>query len=272
MCKYDIIKIYDDEIFKNAEYPDIIPGRYIISNYGRMFFTETLSPKKFFLDKDGYRRTSITIIKDGKSKAINVGIHRLVAYTFLNKNKNTNVVNHIDGRKCNNYYKNLEWTTPLENTRHAIRTGLQCNSGPNCPSAIYSEETVRKICKMLEDGFDASEIYKYFKNDDIIKDKAFYMLIFSIKSGTRHRTISKEYNIPRKVASKQHPKFTQKEIDKISELIDKGYRNIEIVHEFTNETSKMKTGKRYYDKIQEIRKRKAHRLSKPVTSSNITLC
>ena len=34
--------------------------------------------------------------------------------------KNKIQVNHIDKNRSNNYYKNLEWTTPQENTAHAL--------------------------------------------------------------------------------------------------------------------------------------------------------
>jgi hypothetical protein len=44
-------------------------------------------------------------------------VHRLVALTYVDNpdpEKNT-VVNHIDGDKLNNHYKNLEWTTQKDN-------------------------------------------------------------------------------------------------------------------------------------------------------------
>lgn len=53
-------------------------------------------------------------------------IHRLVADLFV-YNDDPSVktqVNHIDGNKQNNRADNLEWVSPLENTRHAIATGL----------------------------------------------------------------------------------------------------------------------------------------------------
>lgn len=251
---YKRFKLYPDEKFKFLIYPGVDRHRYVISNYGRIFSVISLREKKVHSDKDGYLRTSI-IFKTGR-KNRSVGVHRLVAYTFIkNHPEICNLVNHKDGNKTNNFYKNLEWTTPKGNTRHAIRTGLQINSGPNCPSAIYSENIVRKICKLLEDGYDVSEIYKFFiPEDKTIKNKAFYALIFSIKSGKRHKEISKEYNIPENVISKQRKKFTKEEIDKITLMMDKGYTTSEIIKEFGGKTTKTQPGKRIFDKIQHIKK------------------
>ena len=52
-------------------------------------------------------------------------VHRLVAEAFCNRFHDKNEVNHIDGDKLNNDYKNLEWCNRSENIAHAFRTGLK---------------------------------------------------------------------------------------------------------------------------------------------------
>ena len=260
MSKKDLLKVFyekfkehDDEKFKFLKYPDVNKYKYVISNYGRLFTFVKMKEKKTHLDKDGYLRTSIT--RENK-KSTNVFMHRLVAFTFVTDHPNDcNLVNHKDGKKQNNYYKNLEWVTPKGNTHHAIINGLQINSGPNCPSAVYSEDTVHKICKLLEDGKDVSEIYKLFlPNHKTIIDKSFYALIFSIKSGKRYTIISKNYNIPKNVESKQKPKFIQEEVDTITDMVRNDKTTKEIIHFFGGTTTKTYPGKRIYDKIQYIKK------------------
>lgn len=55
-------------------------------------------------------------------------VHRLVALAFVSRPAGMNTVDHIDGRTHNNRASNLEWTTSVENTKRAWRTGLMKNS------------------------------------------------------------------------------------------------------------------------------------------------
>lgn len=75
---------------------------------------------KNHLKKTGY--LYVTLCKDGIKKYFRV--HRIVATAFLKMNSGKNQVNHINGIKADNRVKNLEWCTPLENTRHAIDGGF----------------------------------------------------------------------------------------------------------------------------------------------------
>jgi hypothetical protein len=77
----------------------------------------------------------ISLIKDGKHKVFR--IHRLVAEHFIGEQPTPDhQINHIDGDKANNNVGNLEWVLPVENTQHAIKTGLRKNP---------TQETKRKI-------------------------------------------------------------------------------------------------------------------------------
>lgn len=52
-------------------------------------------------------------------------LHRLVASNFLENPENKPLVNHKDNIKNNNKVSNLEWSTYLENNRHAVDIGAK---------------------------------------------------------------------------------------------------------------------------------------------------
>lgn len=115
-----------EEVWKTCKE---LPSYYLVSNFGNVKslerkFTQknnvviTIKGKdnlKSHFTKEGYKR--ITLINfEGKRQ--NFLIHRLVAITFIEKPINKDFVNHLDGNKENNIYKNLEWVTTLENEHH----------------------------------------------------------------------------------------------------------------------------------------------------------
>lgn len=69
----------------------------------------------------GYYKVDLSV----NGNRFSISIHRLVAQAFISNPKNKPTVNHKDGIKTNNYYKNLEWATYSENNKHAHETGLK---------------------------------------------------------------------------------------------------------------------------------------------------
>lgn len=92
---------------------------YAVSTEGRVKDTKR-NIFKYQRDNEGYRE--VELYKNGKRYRKRV--HRLVAEAFIPNPENKEDVNHIDGCKCNNCLKNLEWATRSENMLHAYRTGL----------------------------------------------------------------------------------------------------------------------------------------------------
>jgi hypothetical protein len=109
------------------------PG-YMISNYGRV-----MSMPKVINRTSGRKQTirqriigqqigtngypTVTLRINGVKKCLVV--HRLVAKCFVINDQRLPIINHIDGVKTNNYYKNLEWCTHTDNIVHAYKTGLR---------------------------------------------------------------------------------------------------------------------------------------------------
>jgi len=131
---------------------------YEISSYGRILslgkswntganiITTKRKIKKPNISK-GYYMT--TIFRNCKGKVVR--IHQLVATHFLDTIPNENV-NHEDGFKLNNCYKNLTWMTIQSNVTHAIKNGLVDNRGSNQTNSKLTESEVRRIREIAITG------------------------------------------------------------------------------------------------------------------------
>ena len=110
---------------------------------------------------NGYSR--ITFYGRSGKKLCRVRVHRVMARTFLGPCPKGKEVNHKDGDKSNDYYKNLEYVTRSENTQHAYDHGLHVSPmkgkfGELCPVSRMTENNVRKIKRLYTTG-------KYFQED-----------------------------------------------------------------------------------------------------------
>jgi len=123
---------------------------YQISNIG-----DIISKERVIYDENGIRLrvNKSKIIKPRIGKYLMVGlnknkrqshflIHRLVAIHFIENKENKPCVNHKDGNKFNNNYKNLEWCTQSENIKHAFENGLK---NPYWKDKKLSQETKDKM-------------------------------------------------------------------------------------------------------------------------------
>ena len=97
---------------------------FSISSCGKVYSKRTKKELSFGMSKTGYKTLS-TRIGGRKGVCKCFKIHRLVADAFVPKTSEERVfVNHIDGDKLNNDYRNLEWCTIAENNSHARMMGL----------------------------------------------------------------------------------------------------------------------------------------------------
>ena len=108
-------------------------------------------------------------------------IHQLVAMAFIPNPENKPQVNHIDGNKTNNHISNLEWSTNLENSKHARENGLM-------PHAVFTEEDVYLICQELTNGKSSTEISKTYGYP--------YDSVYQIRRGANWTHISSQFTFP----------------------------------------------------------------------------
>lgn len=109
---------------------NLIPGfmRYAINREGVVF--DTVRKKvlnNHFPKTDHYPTVSMLDVDKGTHRS--VAIHRLLAFTWIRRERPEMwMVNHKDGDKSNFKLSNLEWVTPQENNKHAVREGLDVDA------------------------------------------------------------------------------------------------------------------------------------------------
>lgn len=107
--------MYIEKWLPIEDYPN-----YEVSSLGNIRNTRTGNLMRPWTMQNGYQAISLRNEYGRK----NFYVHRLVADAFYDGDHDNFEINHIDGRKNNNFIGNLEWCTHSENTRHAIRNGL----------------------------------------------------------------------------------------------------------------------------------------------------
>ena len=198
-------QIADDEEFKfieNTVVENVIPRRYLISNYGRIydtfserFVSEVYDKKGLKHDGNpkGYPICSIKYRDDNDIiQSKKVILSRAVAITFDPRDNYKELeVNHLDGNHGHNTMApsdtNLEWSTREENKKHARENKLYATC-EHAPSAIMTNEQVESICKMILDGKTNKEISEFtgFNPD----------LISNIRNQQSYKEITTKYDMP----------------------------------------------------------------------------
>lgn len=133
---------------------------YFVFENGKIYSSRTNHFLSTHLDKYGYEKVRLVSL-DGRHT---YSVHRLVLENFYPvDNMEELQVNHIDGNKLNNNLKNLEWTTPSENVKHAFSIGLKTQKGEANNMNKYSEETIKQVIKLLKNKkYSGAEIDRMF--------------------------------------------------------------------------------------------------------------
>ena len=168
--------------FKKIDYKNIKKDSYLISVDGKIFSLLTNKILKQKEDKDGYKSISLQT-NDGSR--VTERIATLVLYTFIGKpplGMKDPTVEHIDGNKTNNNYKNLKWLERgVNSSTRKIKPKGELNG-----QAILNEEKVLKICELLkENKMSQKEIANMFG----VKES----IITSIKTKKTWGYLTKDY-------------------------------------------------------------------------------
>lgn len=189
---------------------------YKINRNGDVYNINTGHKKHSHENREGYWMMNIYY----NHKWHLIGVHRLVALTFIPNPDNKPEVNHIDGKKYHNHVSNLEWATREENIRHAYLIGLNVNQyGFNSRHNIYSQDQITQVIERLK--IDPSNMSKISRDTGVPVDT-----VFLIKSGKRYKDLSISLGfvpvppIPRFDFTPYH--------DEIAKFVKMGYSNKKI--------------------------------------------
>lgn len=133
---------------------------YFVTECGKIYSDKSnifLKPRK---TKKGYEQVTLS---SGQNNRKQESVHRAVAEAYLGNPPEGCVVNHIDGNKGNNHYKNLEWCTQSENVKHSYRLGLQDKRGARHHLSRLNEWDVRFIRHWFSVGVSCKEISEIFE-------------------------------------------------------------------------------------------------------------
>lgn len=189
-------EVWDDLNTNNLGFEMIIPGLYSISTFGRLYNTAT---KRFLPQDNEYHKNKyITLclkLQDGNSQFFM--LHRLMCMQYFPRYDYREMeVNHIDGIKYHNWIWNLEWMTPLENTRHAFSNGL-VSLGEERGNASLTNEQAEFICELIAKGKGYKDVVdimnnKYPETRNLKIDRIY----FNIRGGLSWKHVSCKYTFP----------------------------------------------------------------------------
>lgn len=179
------IRLIDEvpEIWVPINIQDVI-GYYEISNYGRIKSKARYDLKGSFRKEKLLKwRKSYSKKKDSPYYHVclcngawqkNFKVHTLVAKYFVDGWFDGATVNHKDGDKRNNFYKNLEWVTLKENCIHRNKEGLLVNvKGNSHGRSKLTEDFVKELYLKYLKGFNRNSIpWQTIADEYGVSDKA----------------------------------------------------------------------------------------------------
>lgn len=93
-------------------------------------------------------------------------IHRIVAESFVPNQKNLPVIDHVDGNKLNNHYKNLRWCTVSKNNLNSDkREGYYYSKKNNRYYPRVKHKGKAKSLGGYSSTQEASHVYQNHKKD-----------------------------------------------------------------------------------------------------------
>jgi len=138
--------------------------RFLISDFGRIISIDGRYKGIRFLHPHletlGYYNAQLRMAPYNRK----CRVHELVGEHFCEMKVTAERMtwNHIDGIKTNNFYKNLEYISAGDNSRHAVAIGLHDIKGQKHHHAKLTENDVREIRLLSKTGLTHNQISEKF--------------------------------------------------------------------------------------------------------------
>lgn len=256
--KIRLHRIYSDEEWKLITSVDGIKynfaKKYYISNHGQVKsendYLSLCLRNKYFRVNLSYTDTNL------KHKSKTFTVHRLVCEYFCKPNiNNLPTVDHIDGNTTNNYYKNLEWCSFKDQSKRAYNLGLTyVPYGEKCSFSVIDESLAIKICELLSEGKNITEIKK-----ELNLSNKYNEIITHIRRRTSWKWLSKNYNFSTKGMKLSF--LPDEAVHAICKMISNGANFENVYKKYKNEFDKFSNPrakfndiriKRSYKKISDL--------------------
>lgn len=164
-------------IFKEITFKDVKRNTYFISEDGQVYSKLHKKILKWQLNDEGYAFVALAVEGENIYNK-RFSIAALVMDTYVGvppTNMIDPTIDHINNKRLDNHYKNLQWLERKE------------NSSKINPVHLLTEEQVHNICKLIEAGNNCNKISKIYGVTP--------MSIYKIKQHKTWKHISCQYNI-----------------------------------------------------------------------------
>lgn len=151
--------------YEEAEEWRAVPGydgRYLVSSYGHVRSTGLGKTTGAILKQCMRSKYRVVRLAKGDGTAKSYSVHRLVGLCFVPNPNNKPHINHKDHNKLNNFHRNLEWVTLIENTKDATIHQLMARGSKN-PSSRLHESQIPIIRDALTANFMIKDVARYFR-------------------------------------------------------------------------------------------------------------
>ena len=257
-----MIYIFNDLEWKDINnFKNVVDDTYQISKYGDVRYKNDNKKITIKIANKNKHPYYAAYLKLKNEKSGWILIHQLVGRFFLTPDKkykdvdlDSLVVDHLNNNGLNNYYLNLQLKTRGENVSDAFKMGFNDLSGEKHRDSFISDEEAYKICECIEKNMCIEDILKKM---NMPINKKYRTLIARIHHKSSFKKISKNFNFPKKLYTKQQ-QYIISLIPKIIEMEKSGKSDYEIYKILWGNNENYKYNSRMLT-LKNIRERKIYK-------------